>query len=107
MDCPADPVFTWRTVRVGIGLVVVFLAVVCGGLGACGDDKPEAGSDCKTDKDCGSMSCFCANDPVPGTCSIRCRNNSDCASLGSGYSCGEFGDGVLCSTVNICLRWGG
>jgi len=87
-------------------LPVAFTLALIAGVSGCGSD-PEPGSDCTTADDCGTLSCFCPKDPVPGTCSKACSTDSDCASLGSGYTCRDFGTAATCGgALKICLAGG-
>jgi hypothetical protein len=85
---------------------MVVLAVAFGCIGACGGGV-EPGSDCAKSSDCGSLTCYCAADPVPGTCSASCTTDADCSRFGSDYTCRDFGNGVTCDkSLKICLRGG-
>ena len=71
----------------------------------CGTD-PEPGTSCSSDDDCASLTCFCRQDPVPGTCSKSCTADTDCAQFGDAYTCREFGSAATCGGgfLKICLR---
>jgi hypothetical protein len=84
-------------------LAVVFVAVLTV---TCGGGGPGVGDSCGSDKDCGSLQCYCVsgqpgdkNGYIPGVCSERCSSKAACAHLGSNMSCAED----FCSGINVCL----
>jgi len=96
------------TRAIAVAVLVAGGGVSLGGMStACGGDPP-VGSDCQTDKDCGSaLKCFCVmgtpggpNGYVPGKCSVECASKADCAHLGPDMSCAAD----LCTGVNVCLE---
>lgn len=81
---------------------ILGLILVAGVLG-CGGD-PEPGISCASSDECGTLTCFCPVEGVPGTCSEECTDDADCAGFGSGYTCVEFGAEGVCGPHMICLR---
>jgi hypothetical protein len=85
-------------------LMLIFtLALAVGGLG-CGSSDPEPGTSCASSDECGTLTCYCPLDPVPGTCSKECSTDADCAALGEGQKCVDFGSEGTCGPFKICLR---
>jgi hypothetical protein len=85
-----------------IGLALSVLA--CGGT--------SAGVSCNSDSECSSdVKCLhdkimnnnkCEDEPGPGTCSLACKTNADCAVYGSTFKCALSSIDVGCNPTGEC-----